>query len=615
MSDNLVAALIAAVADLDPVLLEDPATRPLIEVGATMIGDVTARYGTPDAPRWASGSVETDVLMAYHCGGTDGHTSVGPLGNGVPRGVLLIAAAINSATGREVVDPMLRAATFVAAAAHDHTQLCGRALLPEGQGEHHGDERLSAVTARQRCLDAGAAPAVADLVYRAVMATAFDPETKAQNVDYAAGSQRVVLAQEITAAADLLSLTARRGPLGSVEMVCESLCLRRSDRLVQRRLQLDTSVNSPLWLLDRIDADTELRAAFAEAMAGQAKFFAGHRYSDQRIREVTGAGIDDLFPGRRDNVAQLDSFVGLLADGHSPRELWTAARALAGYRTATTQSPTSPAYTVWAGSSLDSTVVASATPAVDHQFAEIRLERSVLFHGSATGGITELRVAEEDTIGTGVYLTDERAGRGYASHRARHGGTPTLYKVEVDAARLCDLSDEATVAQVMTGFRKTLEREHTDQCSNSGPWYWITTLERLMEMIDTGIATRGQIKHATQQSGELFSKYLAEQGFDGVYAFEGGEGSIGNHPSFVLFDPDKARITEELALDLDSTAHTAAETLLAHRADATVGVDGLAAAVTGSGQSVTAAPDSRSVLAPEASIGEPAPAAAADLGL
>ncbi|MFR9753975.1 hypothetical protein ACL02S_23450 [Nocardia sp. 004] len=329
---ELTSRTIAAVAELDPTLLESSATRTLIELGAQFIDEVTDRYGSPDDPRWMSGTVETNVLMTYHNGGIDGHSSAGPLGDGVPRGVLLISAAMNRAAGREVIDPLLRATMFAAAAAHDHTQLCGRSLLPEGQqNDAYGDERLSADTARARCLDAGVPADVADLVALTIMATAFDPTSKAQNVDYDAGSERAILAQEITAAADLLSLTARRGPLGSLEMVCESLCLHQRGQLVQQNTRAFTAIYTP-ELLHAIGVCPELRSAFADGLVGQAKFFSGHRYSDSHIRQVCGAGIDDLFPGRENNVELLKIFHSLLRD-HTPLEVWKVARNIAGYTT------------------------------------------------------------------------------------------------------------------------------------------------------------------------------------------------------------------------------------------------------------------------------------------
>ena len=320
---------IAAVDELDPALLEDPTTRTLIRLGARFIDDVTKRYGSPSAPEWASGTVETKVLMCYHNGGIDGHSSAGPLGDGVPRGVLQIAAAMNSAAGHEVIDPLLRAALFAAAAAHDHTQLCGRSLLPEGHGEGHGDERLSAAAVRTRCLEAKIPADVAELVHLAVMATAFDPNTKSQNVEYAGKSEREILAQEIIAAADLLSLTSRRGPLGSIEMICESLCLHRSNRLVQQRPRAFTTISTD-ELLYCIGTEPELQPAFADGLVGQAAFFAGHNYSDSHIRQTCGAGIDDLFPGRPSNVDLLKNFRGLLRD-HTPLQVWKFARNIAGY--------------------------------------------------------------------------------------------------------------------------------------------------------------------------------------------------------------------------------------------------------------------------------------------
>lgn len=323
--------ILAAVTDLDPILLEDPHTRTLVKVGAEFLTEITGLYGTPDRPRWFSGIVETGVLMCYHNGGADGHSSVGPLGAGVPRAVLQIAAAMDRAAGHQTVDTIVRAAAFTAACAHDYTQLCGRSLLPEGHGPGHGDERLSADAARARCLAAGVPAEFAHLVWECVTATAFNPVTRAQNVDYDQ-DREWVLAQELTAAADLLSLTGRRGPLSSLEHIGEALCLRQHDRIIHRRLpDAPTVISTPLQLLDRIEDDPELRAAFITSVRGQAAFYAAHRYSDTMIRTVCGAGIDELFPGRARNVELLEAFVGLLDAGHTPSSLWHRARDLAGY--------------------------------------------------------------------------------------------------------------------------------------------------------------------------------------------------------------------------------------------------------------------------------------------
>src|SRR4051812_18015133 len=118
---------LAEVRVLDPELLERSDTSQLVELGLQIGKEVTEYFGTPSAPKWASGAHETSVIMSYHNGGEDGHTSVGPEGAGVPRNVLLIAKAVNDAAGREVYDPLMRATAFYAAESHDSRQLCGRA--------------------------------------------------------------------------------------------------------------------------------------------------------------------------------------------------------------------------------------------------------------------------------------------------------------------------------------------------------------------------------------------------------------------------------------------------------------------------------------------------------
>ncbi|MFI8977508.1 hypothetical protein ACIGO9_31830 [Nocardia asteroides] len=322
-------SITATVGDLDPELFADPTTTTLVELGAGFISEVTDRYGSPSRPVWATGKLHSEVFMAYHCAGPDGHTSVGPLGDGVPRAALHLTAAINRQANREVLDPLLRAIVFYAACAHDHTQLCGRALLPEGQGSDRGDERLSALEARQRADAAGLPADVGVLAQILVMATAFDPTSRTQNVDYKRTS-RAVLAQEVTAAADLLSLTSRRGPLSALEMVCESLTTPSYDRIVHRQFAAATAIHEPAWLLDCISGDPILTCKFRQGLHAQVEFFLTHRFSDPHIRQACGLGIDELFPGRADNADVLAEYITLLND-HTPRELWNVARTNAGY--------------------------------------------------------------------------------------------------------------------------------------------------------------------------------------------------------------------------------------------------------------------------------------------
>ncbi|MFF2088621.1 hypothetical protein ACFVVM_32960 [Nocardia sp. NPDC058176] len=183
--------------------------------------------------------------------------------------------------------------------------------------------------------------------------------------------------------------------------------------------------------------------------------------------------------------------------------------------------------------------------------SSVTLERHVLYHGSATPGIDEFDAAEEDTLGTGVYLTDEAAARGYAHHRAQHGGVPVLYRVEVEKARLIDLTDQSTVTAVMNDFRQDLVVErHRVLADQTGSWAWPMALDQLIDEIDSGRGTEvGAVKLVTQRSGELFTKHLSERGFDGVYAWEGGEGSIGNHRTYVISNPAAVRKLGEQLLE------------------------------------------------------------------
>jgi hypothetical protein len=343
--------LLADVRQLDPELLERASTRPLVEMGAQFQAEVTAEHGTPDRPRWYVGTVE-ERPMTYHNGGEDGHTSTGERGIGVPRAVLLISAAVNHAAGREVYSPVERATAFDAGCAHDRDQNCGRALLPEGrQGEGYGDERLSAERVRDQIRDLDPAtaaqlpPNTADRAYDDVMATAFNPETKTQDISYEAWLadpnneelQHAVLGQELLGAADLLSLTHPRGPVGSVENIVEIMASNVSERMLQVTLQAreisTTGEVSMEQILDVIGEDDTLRAKFTELMGGQSGFFTGFRYSDRVIRAACGQGIDDLFPGRAENATVLVGFTDRLRNGTiSPREVWQEARTRAGYQ-------------------------------------------------------------------------------------------------------------------------------------------------------------------------------------------------------------------------------------------------------------------------------------------
>ncbi len=42
-----------------------------------------------------------------------------------------------------------------------------------------------------------------------------------------------------------------------------------------------------------------------------------------------------------------------------------------------------------------------------------------------------------------------------------------------------------------------------------------------------------------QNIGDVVTECLSQRGYDGLVTFEGGEGDIGDHDTWVMFDPDK----------------------------------------------------------------------------
>jgi hypothetical protein len=180
-----------------------------------------------------------------------------------------------------------------------------------------------------------------------------------------------------------------------------------------------------------------------------------------------------------------------------------------------------------------------------HRLVELILEHATLYHGSATSGITELHRAEEDTVGAGVYLAEEATARAYALHRAGGSGTPVMYQVGIDKARLVDLTDQHTVDAVMTGFVPILQAELVRASRSNDPWYTIESLRQTIADIGEHGAQATNLKAVTQRSGALFTRYLRGSGYDGLVALEGGEGGMGNHRTYLLFDPARLRIESE----------------------------------------------------------------------
>ena len=176
--------------------------------------------------------------------------------------------------------------------------------------------------------------------------------------------------------------------------------------------------------------------------------------------------------------------------------------------------------------------------------SDVLVEKKILYHGSATPGIGKLDVAEEDTVGSGVYFTsDEKSAVGYANRRTRNrGGKPVVYKAEVENLRLANLTTDENVKKVLEGYKLVLQQKMKD----TDKWFSEQALRESIEVIDKGEVGAGTVRKATFSNTKSFTEYLSSLGYDGLIALEGGEGEeIGNHDTYVVFNPDKVKIIQE----------------------------------------------------------------------
>jgi len=176
----------------------------------------------------------------------------------------------------------------------------------------------------------------------------------------------------------------------------------------------------------------------------------------------------------------------------------------------------------------------------------ILIKNKTLYHGSATTGINEFTKAEEDTIGSGIYFTSRAEDAvGYAKRRSRgkKGSSPIIYETVIENLKLVDLRQDDNAHKILEGFKllliKKLEQPGLDYfvknaCRNS------------IDAIDQNKVGAGNLKEATASHTQLFSDHIRSLGYDGLIALEGGEGEdIGQHDTYLIFDPEKAKIRKE----------------------------------------------------------------------
>lgn len=186
------------------------------------------------------------------------------------------------------------------------------------------------------------------------------------------------------------------------------------------------------------------------------------------------------------------------------------------------------------------------------------IEQMTLYHGSATAGITSLTEAEDTTIGSGVYLTSQKeAATGYAWVRSipshlNKNPIPVVYEVNISDLNIANLS----TPDALEGFTKLFYEglgqwvEKIDEMDFKNEFHKNIMREKAQQVRNDII--HGKFKHLkdlTFSFGNVTRTLLGGHGFDGLMAYEGGESrsgfSIGDHDSFVIFDPVKTSIKKE----------------------------------------------------------------------
>lgn len=175
------------------------------------------------------------------------------------------------------------------------------------------------------------------------------------------------------------------------------------------------------------------------------------------------------------------------------------------------------------------------------------VKKKTLYRGSNISGIIKFDKAQEFTIGTGVYFTSEaKSAIGYA-HRRSYGGErnyPVIYESSVENMKFLDLRNDENVKKVLAGFRLILlEKQKND------PYYQDPIRKDILfnaiSEINHNRINHGNLRNVTYSLSHIFSDFVQSLGYDGLISEEGGEGDIGNHDSFVVFDPEKINIIKE----------------------------------------------------------------------
>ena len=180
------------------------------------------------------------------------------------------------------------------------------------------------------------------------------------------------------------------------------------------------------------------------------------------------------------------------------------------------------------------------------KFPTIEVERLHLFVGKSESGLTKIPEAEETTVGDGVYLTPQRnIAEGYALRRIEvTKGDPTVYEVEITNLTILDLTSPESLESFARYFKEHLLKLREELIDKEWSVQENAVDQALNKINSKSVLGMSDI---TFSFGPLVRDILSRQGFDGLKTEEGGEGrgEIGNHDSYVIFDPDAVKVVKE----------------------------------------------------------------------
>lgn len=177
----------------------------------------------------------------------------------------------------------------------------------------------------------------------------------------------------------------------------------------------------------------------------------------------------------------------------------------------------------------------------------VLFKKKTVYHGSGVSGIKQFNKAEEDTVGHGAYFTSEAKNSiGYARRRARRekDASPIIYESSVENIKLLDLRKDENVTEILEGFKQIL----TDKLLKEPnlDWNYYSISRNAIEAIKSKRIGAGNLREVTFSFGKMFSDYVQSLGYEGLVTIEGGEGEdVGSHDTYLIFDPEKAKIIQE----------------------------------------------------------------------